>query len=119
MKNKILLFIFKHEIFFNKYFSFIGKYCIKNIQGIGTSMGHDIYTFDFKKWFYDDGVLTQKVRNTKKCKKCDCIRIDGKYDNCLGKIEGATSACCGHGIDDGYVTFNNYNITANEYKKLK
>ena len=28
------------------------------------------------------------------------------YDACLGYIEGAMSACCGHGVEKGYVKWN-------------
>ena len=116
-----MLFIFKHDIFFDiKIIRFIGRYSVKKISGIGTSLGHTIYTYDFKKWFYEDGEITKKVSKTKKCIKCNCAKIDGKYDNCLGKIDGCISACCGHGLDDGYIYFSDgYTITAKEYKYLK
>jgi len=27
-----------------------------------------------------------------------------EYDACLGHIDGATSACCGHGVKQPYIT---------------
>jgi hypothetical protein len=27
------------------------------------------------------------------------------YDACLGYIEGAKSACCGHGVEEGYIVY--------------
>lgn len=29
------------------------------------------------------------------------------YDACLGRLPGVVAACCGHGVDDGYILFEN------------
>jgi len=32
------------------------------------------------------------------------------YDHCLGHIDGAVSACCGHGVEDPYVVYKTNEI---------
>lgn len=62
------------------------------------SRGHEIY-FDEEKavWRYlDSGKIAEDSRP---CKKCGRFPTKEGYDACLGYVEGATSACCGHGVD--------------------
>lgn len=39
------------------------------------------------------------------CVKCGLRPTPEGYDACLGHIEGAKAACCGHGIETGYVAW--------------
>lgn len=47
------------------------------------------------------------------CPKCgkNFIKNDddtgGWIDPCLGKLPGVKAACCGHGVENGYVYFEN------------
>ena len=60
-----------------------------------------IYTND--QWIYEDGVpITQEERP---CTRCGRMPTPEGYDACLGHIEGATAACCGHGIWDKTVIY--------------
>jgi len=34
------------------------------------------------------------------------IQTEEGYDACIGEIKGATHACCGHGVEKGYVKWN-------------
>lgn len=64
--------------------------------------GHKIL-FDVKqkKWFYVD---TEKETNDERaCKRCGKKPTKEGYDYCLGYIENATSACCGHGVEKAYI----------------
>ena len=63
------------------------------------SHGHKIY-YDGYVWRYldDDSVLTDRP-----CVRCGRMPTPEGYDACLGHIEGATSACCGHGVHEGFV----------------
>jgi hypothetical protein len=40
------------------------------------------------------------------CAKCGSISENG-HDYCLKNLPGVKSACCGHGVHDGYITFEN------------
>lgn len=62
--------------------------------------GHDIY-FDGNNWKYRD--TNTIFDDSRPCKKCGKMPTVEGYDACLGYIEGATSACCGHGVEKPYV----------------
>ncbi|HAT4161936.1 hypothetical protein ACSXAB_07085 [Clostridium perfringens] len=62
--------------------------------------GHEIF-FDGIDWRYSDN---KKIINGKRaCKKCGMLPTKEGYDACLKEINGVISACCGHGVEKGYV----------------
>ena len=64
---------------------------------IGHHRGHKIfYDFSTEKWYYADGTV-QRADDRKKCAHCGIPPTKEGYDYCLGHIEGAEFACCGHG----------------------
>lgn len=62
--------------------------------------GHCIY-WDNNKWRYEDNNLP--INYERPCKRCGQVPTKEGYDACLGYIEGASSACCGHGVQEGYI----------------
>lgn len=65
-----------------------------------NSRGHAIY-YDGDVWRYTD---TNEIHNRKRpCARCGHMPTSDGFDHCLGKIEGAVSACCGHGIEKPYI----------------
>jgi len=54
--------------------------------------------------YYEDDKLTDQP---KPCPKCNCLPTKEGHDMCLGKLPGVKSACCGHGIKEAYVAFDN------------
>ena len=68
------------------------------------SRGHlTYYDWDTKNWRYSDN--NEIVNDTRPCKKCGCSPTKEGYDACLGHIDGATSACCGHGVEKGFIMY--------------
>ena len=66
------------------------------------SRGWETY-YDGKDWRYTDN---NEIDNGKRpCKKCGRLPNKDGSDACLGHIEGAKSACCGHGVHDKYVLY--------------
>ena len=64
------------------------------------SRGHTIY-YDGINWRYTD---TDEINDNKRpCKRCGILPTTEGYDACLGYIEGAIHACCGHGIEESYI----------------
>ena len=60
------------------------------------SRGHKLI---FKnKWIFEDGEEIYE----RPCVRCGNLPIEG-YDSCLGFIEGVKSACCGHGVEEGFI----------------
>ena len=64
------------------------------------SRGHEVY-YDGLIWRYTD--TNEVIDDTRPCKRCGCNPTKDGYDACLGHIDGATSACCGHGVEKGYI----------------
>jgi len=56
------------------------------------------------QWFYEDGKL---AIDSCSCPYCGKLPTSEGYDACLGKLPGVKNACCGHGITDGYIQFEN------------
>ena len=61
-------------------------------------MGNKIVYKDYK-WIYTDGSSTNIE---KPCVRCGRNSVNGN-DPCIGKLYGVSSACCGHGINGGYI----------------
>ena len=52
-------------------------------------------------WVYADTRLLSSVLRT--CPRCgEPPTVEG-YDACVGKVQGAVSVCCGHGVEKGYI----------------
>ena len=49
-----------------------------------------------KRWVYSDDKSPISVERP--CVRCGRMPTPEGYDACLGHIESATSACCGHGV---------------------
>lgn len=64
------------------------------------SRGHEIY-YDGFVWRYTDTNMV--LDDNRVCKRCGKSPTKEGEDNCLGHIDGATSCCCGHGIEDTYI----------------
>ncbi len=68
--------------------------------------GHQTeYNVINKKWVYSD--TKEVISHKRPCMKCGCKSTKEGYDSCLGFIPNASSACCGHGVENPYVVLNN------------
>ena len=54
-----------------------------------------------KNWFYADN--KQSISIERPCTRCNKMPTKEGYDKCLGYIKNVKSACCGHGIEKGYI----------------
>lgn len=75
------------------------------------SRGHLIICNDGINWRYADNGLP--VDDKRSCAKCKKPPLPNGEDACLGHIPGAKYACCGHGITDVYVIYDEFNIDFN------
>ena len=79
------------------------------------SRGHlTYYDWDTKNWRYSDN--NEIVNDTRPCKKCGCSPTKEGYDACLGHIDGAIYACCGHGAEKGYIMYPDKTVEIGENK---
>ena len=79
------------------------------------SRGHlTYYDWDTKNWRYSDN--NEIVNDNRPCKKCGCSPTKEGYDACLGHIESAIHACCGHGVRKGYIMYPDKTVEIGENK---
>jgi hypothetical protein len=68
-----------------------------------TARGHKT-VFDYTKeaWLYSDTKtpINDAEGIVRPCKRCGEPPTPEGHDACLGHIEGAVSACCGHGVSE-------------------
>ena len=55
-------------------------------------------------WLYLDTM--EKFDDSRPCKKCGKMPTKEGYDACLGYIPGAKFACCGHGVEERSIIYN-------------
>ncbi len=71
-------------------------------EAVSFCRGHGIY-HDGEEWLYaDNGTPCDDQRA---CKRCGRYPTAEGYDACLGYIDGAKSACCGHGVQKPYTVY--------------
>ena len=81
----------------------------------GFHRGHEI-VFDGKDWIYTDNGVLVKSQPNRNCFVCGEDNTAKGYDPCLGDLPGVLNACCGHGIDEGYIQFENGLIIRGKFK---
>jgi hypothetical protein len=68
------------------------------------SRGHLCYLDANNVEHYADGTpLPSNPADERPCVQCGQPPTPEGYDACLGHIPGVHSACCGHGVEDGYI----------------
>lgn len=53
------------------------------------------------EWVWSD--TEESIKKERPCIRCGKMPTEEGYDFCLGKINGASSACCGHGVTEPYI----------------
>ena len=77
------------------------------------SRGHlTYYGWNTNNWRYSDN--NEIVNDNRPCKKCGCKLTKEGYDACLGHIDGAIHACCGHGVEEGYIMYPDKTVKINK-----
>lgn len=71
--------------------------------------GHRIYWDELcESWFYmDDDKAADQDRP---CPRCGRMPTKEGYDACLGYIPGVVSACCGHGVCEPFILYQDDGI---------
>ena len=69
----------------------------------GHTRGHRI-EYDGDVWRYaGTGAVADHERP---CALCQQMPTAEGYDACLGELPGVRSACCGHGVEEGYIVMD-------------
>lgn len=67
--------------------------------------GHKIEYIEGRGWVYADDKTP--IDRERPCKRCGKMPTPEGYDFCLGYIPGGVkSACCGHGVEKGFIMYN-------------
>lgn len=69
---------------------------------IGFLRGNAV-RWDGERWRTPAGEDGEQV--TLRCPHCGAALAPGEPDACLGTIDGAAGACCGHGVHVGYINW--------------
>ena len=73
----------------------------------GFVRGHKVfYDEKAKVWLYQEDKSDVSIINEKPCKKCGRLPTNNGADYCLRELEQTdfiVSACCGHGVEQGYI----------------
>jgi hypothetical protein len=75
------------------------------VKLISFVRGHEVYWSEIQdRWYYSDNndVVPLYNEDTRPCIECNELPTAEGHDPCLGVIPDVVSACCGHGVDDGY-----------------
>jgi hypothetical protein len=76
----------------------------------------DIYITSYKRghgYYYDGEDIEFYIDNKedtsteRPCVRCGKMPTKEGHDACLGNLPGVIAACCGHGVDEGYIAFKN------------
>ena len=76
--------------------------------------GHETYWNEKDdSWHYRDNneIVPLEYKDNRPCIKCQKPPTKEGYDPCMGLVPDAVAACCGHGIDEGYVMKKDGTIT--------
>ena len=79
----------------------------------------------YRNWRYSDGTLTKDVdTKTLACPQCGKTETAEGHDPCIANLPGVKFACCGHGVEEAYIIFEDGRDVRGaeaviEFKKLK
>lgn len=65
-----------------------------------------------------DGCGGARVPQERVCPKCRLPQTADGHDPCLANLPGVRFACCGHGVEDGYVTFENGARIGGDFRQI-
>jgi hypothetical protein len=68
--------------------------------------GHSAYyNWDKEEWLYVDNDESASVKRP--CITCKQYQTAEGHDHCIQNLPGVIQACCGHGVEEGYIRFEN------------
>ena len=74
------------------------------------NFGHPVKWCDKRQtWYFADSGKPNTMEEYRKriCPKCGLLPTKDGHDPCIANLPGVLFACCGHGVEEGYVWFEN------------
>lgn len=78
--------------------------------------GHPII-WENGEWFYED--TKEPADDNRPCVKCGEMPTEDGHDPCIPDLPGVENACCGHGVELGYVQFEDGSTIRGEFALVK
>lgn len=83
----------------------------------GRAYGHDIITDKDGVTRYCNDLTEVANATLRPCGKCGGDpNAFGGHDPCLANLPGVRNACCGHGVDEPYIEFEDGRIVIGQFK---
>ena len=84
----------------------MGKIIISEAYNFGHALG---WNEKEEVWFYVETNLPNTLETYMNlvCPKCKKKPTEDGHDPCIENLPGVKFACCGHGVDEGYIWFEN------------
>jgi hypothetical protein len=68
-----------------------------------------------KAWRYHND--NSPYDDSKPCIRCGQMPTKDGHDACIANLPGVRNACCGHGVQQGYVQFENGKVIRGYFEK--
>lgn len=83
--------------------------------------GHAIHWDEIADgWRYSDNDALIDVEGKRLCPKCKRGPTKDGHDPCIANLPGIISACCGHGVEDGFILFeDDETIIGGTFEKIE
>lgn len=85
--------------------------------------GHEIkWIPEEDGWVYADTeepIRTDGEENERPCVKCGEMPTDEGHDPCIANLPGVENACCGHGVERGYVAFEDGTVIRGDLSTIQ
>ena len=72
-------------------------------MGRAYNRGHKVhYDYEKEEWLYSDD--NTPITDDRPCARCGCYPTSKGHDYCLSNLgDKVKAACCGHGVEPGYI----------------
>lgn len=85
-------------------------YPIKHLDGV------IVYSDNNEPVYVDHTANAYKYPSTRTCPKCGKVPTEKGHDPCIANLPGVIGGCCGHGVTEGYIRFENGVVIRGEFK---
>lgn len=87
-----------------------------NVYGYGAYWNDKDYCWRFSD---NEEIVDCCTKQKRTCKKCGLRPTKDGYDACVGFIPNAISACCGHGIEQPFIMYDDKTILFETIEEMK
>ena len=81
-------------------------------------MGRKCIRYTDSEIYWEDNGQPYSRNNRRRCKACGLSRKKSGHDPCIENLPGVKFACCGHGIEPGYIYFENGTIVRGDFNRV-